>query len=140
MLHWTRINTATVEIDLRPSHTEGTTGRRPPVTSKFSVVFSSLLMVADCHMMVLLTFRLVFADLRLIQDLATTIYCVLVVERYLVQAPKPLYDQLVFYWSATGCQLVADWSPMVFSGLRSVFYGLQLLFDGFQYTSPDTGG
>ena len=39
-----------------------------------------------------------------------------------------------------GLLSVGDWSPMVFSGLRSVFYGLRLPYDGFQYTSLDTGG
>ena len=38
--------------DLRPSHTEGMTGRQPPVTSKFSLVFGSLPKVADHHVMV----------------------------------------------------------------------------------------
>ena len=36
--------------------------------------------------------------------------------------------------------LLSDWSPMVFSGLRSVSYGPRLSYDGFQYTSPNTGG
>ena len=39
-----------------------------------------------------------------------------------------------------GILSVGDWSPMVFSGLRSIFYAQRLSYNGFQYTNPDTGG
>ena len=76
---------------------EGTTGRRPGRTSKFSVVFGSLLKVADHRVMVLLTFGLVFADLWLIADISTTILMICVIYR------SATGRRLVGDWSATGC-------------------------------------
>ena len=64
-----------------------------------------------------------------------------VVGMYLVHAPNtsplPVGHREVL---SSSLLLVSDWSPMVFSGLRSVFYGPRLPYDGFQYTSQDTGG
>ena len=48
---------------LRPSHTGGKTGCRPLMTAKFSVVFGSLVEVADHRATVLLTFGPKTADL-----------------------------------------------------------------------------
>ena len=57
--------------------------------------------------------------------------------------PGPLYDHLLLFGYRevlSSLLSVGDWLSMVFNGLRSVFYGPRLLYDGFQYTSPDNAG
>ena len=84
--------------------------------------------VADDHVMVLLTFGLVFADLGLIQDLSMTILIFFVVERYLVHAPKTSPMIVPRGEVLSSLLSVSDWSLMGGDG-RGQSY------DGFQWSA-----